>query len=132
MTTAKPTTLRDLQRMSRQGEKFACLTCYDATTARWLAGAGVHVLLVGDTAAEMILGHSSTVHAPQPPSPQASLVPVRPRSSGGLGFGSLSHPHLSPRLRRRRCPHPTFATHRASTAATWHRRGLGAARAQRR
>jgi 3-methyl-2-oxobutanoate hydroxymethyltransferase len=64
MTTAKPTTLRDLSRMSRQGEKFACLTCYDATTARWLAGAGVPVLLVGDTAAEMILGHASTVHAP--------------------------------------------------------------------
>ena len=64
MSTPKPTTLRDLARMSRQGEKFACLTCYDATTARWLAGAGVPVLLVGDTAAEVILGHASTVHAP--------------------------------------------------------------------
>jgi 3-methyl-2-oxobutanoate hydroxymethyltransferase len=50
--------------MVERGEKFACLTCYDATTARWLERAGVPVLLVGDTAAEMILGHSSTIHAP--------------------------------------------------------------------
>ena len=57
-------TLRDLGRMARSGAKFACLTCYDATTARWLERAGVEVLLVGDTAAEMVLGFPSTVHAP--------------------------------------------------------------------
>lgn len=47
--------------MMRVGEAFACLTCYDATTARWLERAGVPVLLVGDTAAEMILGHARTI-----------------------------------------------------------------------
>ena len=57
-------TLRDLGRMARSGAKFSCLTCYDATTARWLERAGVEVLLVGDTAAEMVLGYPSTVHAP--------------------------------------------------------------------
>jgi len=31
-----PVTLRDLARKARAGERFACLTCYDATTARWL------------------------------------------------------------------------------------------------
>ena len=56
--------IRSLQRTVRAGGKFACLTCYDATTARWLARAGIHVLLVGDTAAEIVLGHPSTVHAP--------------------------------------------------------------------
>lgn len=45
-------------------EPFACLTCYDATTARWLARAGVHVLLVGDTAAEMVLGLPRTIDMP--------------------------------------------------------------------
>lgn len=50
-----------LARMARAGRPFACLTCYDATTARWLARGGVHVLLVGDTAAEVILGHTRTV-----------------------------------------------------------------------
>lgn len=50
--------------MARDGQPFACLTCYDATTARWLERAGVHVLLVGDTAAEMVLGYPSTIYAP--------------------------------------------------------------------
>lgn len=48
----------------KERQPFACLTCYDATTARWLERAGVHVLLVGDTAAEMVLGLPSTIHMP--------------------------------------------------------------------
>ncbi len=60
----KPITLRSIERLVARGEKFACLTCYDATTARWLEHAGVPVLLVGDTAAEMILGYRGTIHAP--------------------------------------------------------------------
>jgi len=62
--TRKPVTLRELNRRRRDGERFACLTCYDATTARWLERAGIPVLLVGDTAAEMILGYQDTIHAP--------------------------------------------------------------------
>ncbi len=50
--------------MARAEAPFACLTCYDATTARWLERAGLHVLLVGDTAAEVILGYDSTIHMP--------------------------------------------------------------------
>lgn len=50
--------------MAQAGEKFACLTCYDATTARWLERAGVPVLLVGDTASEMILGFDRTIDMP--------------------------------------------------------------------
>ena len=57
-------TLRDLRRWRREGEVFPCLTAYDATTARWLERAGVPVLLVGDSAAQVILGQPSTVHAP--------------------------------------------------------------------
>lgn len=43
---------------------FASLTCYDATMARWLCRAGVQVLLVGDTAAEMVLGFGRTSDMP--------------------------------------------------------------------
>jgi 3-methyl-2-oxobutanoate hydroxymethyltransferase len=57
-------TIASLARMAERNEPFACLTCYDATTARWLARAGVHVLLVGDTAAEMILGYARTIDMP--------------------------------------------------------------------
>jgi 3-methyl-2-oxobutanoate hydroxymethyltransferase len=56
--------MRTLRRMARDAEPFACLTCYDATTARWLEAAGVHVLLVGDTAAEVVLGLPGTIHMP--------------------------------------------------------------------
>jgi 3-methyl-2-oxobutanoate hydroxymethyltransferase len=57
-------TIKTLRRMAAAGQPFACLTCYDATTARWLERAGVHVLLVGDTAAEVILGFERTIDMP--------------------------------------------------------------------
>lgn len=59
-----PVTLRTLTRMAGRGEPFACLTAYDATTARWLQRAGVHLLLVGDSAAQVILGHDRTIDMP--------------------------------------------------------------------
>ena len=60
----KPVTMRDLRRRVRAGEKFAMLTCYDATTARWLYRGGLDVMLVGDTAGSMMLGFDDTIHAP--------------------------------------------------------------------
>lgn len=65
-TPATPSrvTLRTVARWAREGTSFACLTAYDAVTARWLERGGVPVLLVGDTAAEMVLGHKGTIHAP--------------------------------------------------------------------
>lgn len=60
----KPVTIRTIRDMVARGEPFACLTCYDATMARWLQRAGVPVLLVGDTAAEMVLGFSRTIDMP--------------------------------------------------------------------
>lgn len=62
--TTPPVTLKTLRQMASRGEPFAALTCYDATTARWLERAGVHVLLVGDTAAEMVLGFTRTIDMP--------------------------------------------------------------------
>lgn len=50
--------------MAAAGQPFAALTCYDATTARYLARGGVHVLLVGDTAAEVVLGLPRTIDMP--------------------------------------------------------------------
>ncbi len=58
------TTLRHLRKWAHEGQKFPVLTCYDATSAKWIFQGGVQVLLVGDTAAQMILGHDSTLPAP--------------------------------------------------------------------
>lgn len=60
----EPVTLRTLEHMAGLGEPFACLAAYDFTTARWLERGGVHVLLAGDSAANVVLGFDSTVHAP--------------------------------------------------------------------
>ena len=57
-------TMRTLRAMKARGDAFACLTCYDATSARWLDRAGVDVLLIGDTAAEVILGYERTIDMP--------------------------------------------------------------------
>jgi len=59
-----PVTLKTLGAMARRGEPFACLACYDATTARWLERAGVHVLLAGDSAAQVVLGRERTIDMP--------------------------------------------------------------------
>lgn len=64
MSASAPVTIRTLIRSAREGAPFACLTCYDATTARWLERAGVPVLLVGDSAAEVILGFKRTIDMP--------------------------------------------------------------------
>ncbi len=60
----RPTTMRDLRRRVRDGVKIPMLTCYDATTARWLYRGGLDVMLVGDTAGSMMLGFDDTIHAP--------------------------------------------------------------------
>lgn len=57
-------TLRTLRAMAARGEPFACLTAYDATTARWLERGGVHVLLVGDSASQVVLGFERTIEMP--------------------------------------------------------------------
>lgn len=60
----EPVTLATLRQMAARGEPFAALACYEAMTARWLERAGVHVLLAGDSAAEIVLGYPRTLHMP--------------------------------------------------------------------
>jgi 3-methyl-2-oxobutanoate hydroxymethyltransferase len=54
-------TLNELRSARKSGQKLAMLTCYDYTMARLMQEAGVPLLLVGDSAASVILGHSTTL-----------------------------------------------------------------------
>ena len=56
----KKVTLGDLHAARQSGDKLAMLTCYDFTTATVMQQAGVPILLVGDSAANVILGHDAT------------------------------------------------------------------------
>jgi 3-methyl-2-oxobutanoate hydroxymethyltransferase len=54
-------TVRDLQAATDRNERWSMLTSYDALTAGVFEQAGVRALLVGDTSAEMVLGHPDTL-----------------------------------------------------------------------
>lgn len=43
------------------GQKFSMLTCYDVLTAQVFDRAGIEMLLVGDSAANVVLGYESTL-----------------------------------------------------------------------
>lgn len=56
-------TIADLHEAKRQGRKVAAISCYDYTTARLVAQTDIEMILVGDTAAQVILGYESTLPA---------------------------------------------------------------------
>jgi len=53
----------ELAEMKRRGERIVMVTAYDAPGARLADAAGVDLILVGDSAAMVVLGHDSTVPA---------------------------------------------------------------------
>ncbi len=61
MNNRKPVTMHRLRDMHAAGEKIAMLTCYDAVFAHVLDGAGVDVLLVGDSLGMVLQGHATTL-----------------------------------------------------------------------
>src|SRR3954447_4444929 len=54
-------TIRDLQLAKDRAERWPMLTAYDYSTARVFDEAGIPVLLVGDSAANMVYGYDTTV-----------------------------------------------------------------------
>ena len=54
-------TISTLKRLKEKGEKFSCLTAYEATIAEKISNAGVEVILVGDS-----LGTVSYTHLTLP------------------------------------------------------------------
>lgn len=57
----KRVTTHTLQEMKLRGEKISMLTAYDYSMAKILDAAGVDVLLVGDSASNVMAGHETTL-----------------------------------------------------------------------
>ena len=62
-TTKKPKkiTTHVLTEMKKRGEKIAMLTAYDYTMAKIIDQSGIDVILVGDSASNVMAGHETTL-----------------------------------------------------------------------
>ena len=58
---SKKVTTHVLQEMKRKGERISMLTAYDFTMARILDDAGIDIILVGDSASNVMHGHETTL-----------------------------------------------------------------------
>ncbi len=67
-----------LQKWKSEGHKWAMLTCYDYSSARVFDEADIPVLLVGDSAANVVYGYDTTV-----PITDRRADPVGPRGRQG-------------------------------------------------
>lgn len=54
-------TTRSLYEMKQRGEKIAMLTAYDYSMAKIMDAAGMDIILVGDSAANVMAGHETTL-----------------------------------------------------------------------
>ena len=57
----KPVTTNTLQSMKQHGEKISMLTAYDFSMAQIFDDAGIDVILVGDSASNVMAGHETTL-----------------------------------------------------------------------
>ena len=60
-STVRAVTTYRLTEMKQRGEKIAMLTSYDYSTAKIVDAAGVDVILVGDSAANVMAGYETTL-----------------------------------------------------------------------
>lgn len=57
----KKITTHTLQKMKEAGEKIAMITAYDYSFAKVFDGAGIEIILVGDSASNVMAGHETTL-----------------------------------------------------------------------
>src|SRR4029078_10513292 len=57
----KKVTTNTLQKMKAAGEKISMLTAYDYSFAKLIDSAGIDVILVGDSASNVMAGHETTL-----------------------------------------------------------------------
>ena len=91
-TPPKKITVPDVVAMKRDGRRITMMTAYDAAFARLVDRAGIDVLLVGDSAGMVVLGHPNTVPVTMDDmirmAAAVSRGATRPLLVGDMPFGS--------------------------------------------
>src|SRR3954465_7347965 len=95
--TNRRITIRDLQLAKDRAERWPMLTAYDYSTSRVFDEAGIPVLLVGDSAANVVYGYDTTVPVTVDELPPLVRRVVRAAASRARRRGGHQ-----PRPRRRR------------------------------
>lgn len=54
-------TVQSLRALKQEGQKFSCVTAYDATFAQVVSDAGIETILVGDSLGNVLQGHRDTL-----------------------------------------------------------------------
>lgn len=85
----KPVTLSTLRELKARGEKFSCLTCYDATFAHAMGQAGVETILIGDSLGMVVQGHTSTLPVSVADMAYHTAAVARGNSGGALIIADL-------------------------------------------
>ena len=60
-TEYKKVTTNTLQKMKAAGEKISMITAYDFSFAKLFDAAGIDIILVGDSASNVMAGHETTL-----------------------------------------------------------------------
>src|ERR1700712_4769413 len=64
-TEYKKATTNTLQKMKAAGEKISMITAYDFSFAKLFDAAGLDIMLVGDSASNVMAGHTTTLPIPR-------------------------------------------------------------------
>jgi hypothetical protein len=115
----KRITTNTLQKMKASGRKIAMLTAYDYSFARLFDEAGIDVILVGDSASNVMAGHETTlpITLDQMIYHAASVIRGAKRSLVVVG----SSVRLVP-IQQRYCP-GFCCTHDEGNRCAWHKAG---------
>ena len=98
-------TVRDIAAAKARGEKWPMLTTYDALTAGIFDEAGIPVLLVGDSAGNVVFGYDTTI-----PVTVDDLIPLTAavvRGTSGRWWSRTCRSAPTRRRRPRRCTPPS-------------------------
>ena len=74
-------TISDLITAKKQNRKIAAISCYDYTTAKLISQTAVQMILVGDSAAQSMLGFDTTT-PPWASAPWRFAAPSIPAACG--------------------------------------------------